>query len=335
LQRSHHDKILANSWLCLEFNQLTQTAAIKKCNQIKADTATISITAQTGEILTIINQLAKEAKVQVFDSAKEVWKILSRDTAKHAIEISQSESCLIKIENVTLPLAENIIEAAPNAEFNISFINVDSRFDQVEEGGQTVNVSFAGLECEQSKLLISKIRQENAAFSLGFDNLTAVQAQQAVAKADLSQQDILIASKLKTLSDLFTKDLRPTIELQELAARCIEYLLDVNERKFLPWRSMVVMGVIAGVQMGLGAALISTGVGAKAGLAFMTEGAADLVNTAKIGITRQHSWSDYGQQKAISLAISAFSLGWTGIKDAGTGIKSLVTGLSHRTKCCC
>ncbi|CAF4608862.1 unnamed protein product, partial [Rotaria magnacalcarata] len=44
---------------------------------------------------------------------------------------------------------------------------------------------------------------------------------------------------------------------------------------------------------------------------------------------RQFSWSDYGKQKAVSLVISAVSMGFSAIKDAGKGIQTFVTGVGE------
>ncbi|CAF4429060.1 unnamed protein product, partial [Rotaria magnacalcarata] len=43
----------------------------------------------------------------------------------------------------------------------------------------------------------------------------------------------------------------------------------------------------------------------------------------------QFSWSDYGKQKAVSLVISAVSMGFSAIKDAGKGIQTFVTGVGE------
>ncbi|CAF5035230.1 unnamed protein product, partial [Rotaria sp. Silwood1] len=80
------------------------------------------------------------------------------------------------------------------------------------------------------------------------------------------------------------------------------------------------------VQIAVGAALICTGFGATVGMGLVTEGAADLFTAYRAYSTRQFSWSDYGKQKAVSLVISAVSMGFSSIKDAAKGAQTVVTG---------
>lgn len=72
--------------------------------------------------------------------------------------------------------------------------------------------------------------------------------------------------------------------------------------------------------MGLGMALICTGFGATLGMGFITEGVADLYNAQRVYSTRRFVWSDYLKQKAVSLTISAVSMGWSKLKDAAKGV---------------
>jgi hypothetical protein len=116
----------------------------------------------------------------------------------------------------------------------------------------------------------------------------------------------------------------PTTELQELAARGIEHLIQLNEKNFVPYRAIALLSTIAAAQMAAGAILITTGIGAQFGLAVLTEGAAEIVKAAEVGlVTRNFTFKDYMQQKTISLTISAASLGWSGLRDVGKGLKSI------------
>lgn len=81
--------------------------------------------------------------------------------------------------------------------------------------------------------------------------------------------------------------------------------------------------------MAVGGVLIASGFGSTVGMGLLTEGAADLFTAYRAYSTRQFSWSDYGKQKAVSLAISIACMGLQGIKDAGKGIKNLAVGVSE------
>ncbi|CAF2645365.1 unnamed protein product [Rotaria sp. Silwood2] len=120
-------------------------------------------------------------------------------------------------------------------------------------------------------------------------------------------------------------ELRPDLELSEFSGRGIEYLLEITEKNFIPWFSIGVVAGLVVVQMAVGGALIATGFGATVGMGMITEGAADLLIAYRIYNTRKFCWSDYGKQKAVSLVISAVSMGFSAIKDAGKGVKTLVT----------
>jgi len=44
----------------------------------------------------------------------------------------------------------------------------------------------------------------------------------------------------------------------------------------------------------------------------------------KVISSRKFDWSDYAKQKAVSLAISAYSIGWSGLKDSAKGVQVLI-----------
>ncbi|CAF4465845.1 unnamed protein product [Rotaria sp. Silwood2] len=121
-------------------------------------------------------------------------------------------------------------------------------------------------------------------------------------------------------------DSKPDLELSEFSGRGIEYLLEISEKRFIPWLSIASVAILGVVQMAVGAVLICTGFGATVGMSLVTEGAADLFTAYRAYSTRQFSWSDYGKQKAVSLVISAASMGFSSIKDAGKGVQTIVSG---------
>ena len=42
-------------------------------------------------------------------------------------------------------------------------------------------------------------------------------------------------------------EFRPTLELSEFTARGIEYLLEINEKRFIPWWSVASVGLLASI----------------------------------------------------------------------------------------
>jgi hypothetical protein len=103
---------------------------------------------------------------------------------------------------------------------------------------------------------------------------------------------------------------RPTLELSEFSSRGIEYLLEINEKRFIPWRSVVAVGCLAGIQMLVGGVFIATGFGATVGMGLIAEGVGDIFTAYRAYSTRQFVLSDYLKQKAVSLVISAYTMGW-------------------------
>jgi hypothetical protein len=66
--------------------------------------------------------------------------------------------------------------------------------------------------------------------------------------------------------------------------------LEINEKGFVPWRSMIAIGAIASIQMAAGGFLVATRFGATAGMGLITEGAADVFTAYRAYSTRQFNW---------------------------------------------
>ncbi len=85
---------------------------------------------------------------------------------------------------------------------------------------------------------------------------------------------------------MFMPQIRPELELCEFSARGVEFLLETRELRFIPWRSVASMAVLAGAQMAVGGVLVCTGFGATVGMGIITEGAADVFNAYRAYRTR-------------------------------------------------
>ncbi|CAF4375751.1 unnamed protein product [Didymodactylos carnosus] len=131
-------------------------------------------------------------------------------------------------------------------------------------------------------------------------------------------------SKVKNLMELYTKGSMPTVELNEFTAKGIEYMIEINEKRFIPWRSVIAVAILGSLQIIVGGVLIATGFGSTVGMGLITEGIADMFTAYRAFSNRQFSWGDYCKQKAVSLVISAVSMGYSKLKDVGKGVKTLV-----------
>ncbi|CAF4590118.1 unnamed protein product, partial [Rotaria sp. Silwood2] len=124
--------------------------------------------------------------------------------------------------------------------------------------------------------------------------------------------------------ELYTKGSIPTVELNEFTAKGIEYMIEINEKRFFPWRSVIAVAILGSLQIIAGGVLIATRFGSTVGMGLITEGIADMFTAYRAFSNRQFSWGDYCKQKAVSLVISAVSMGYSKLKDAEKGVKTLV-----------
>jgi len=188
---------------------------------------------------------------------------------------------------------------------------------------QKIIISFNKLGEITANTLIPILREELINFSLGFKQLKNYEIlMKIIAYSNTEQQNIEI-TKVKNLRELFMNDAMPNAELEELSSRGIEYLLEISEKKFIPWYSIITVIALGILQIAIGGLLVCTGFGATVGMALITEGISDLVTAVTAISSREFSWEDYLKQKVISLAISAVSCGWSKLKDAGKGIKNI------------
>ena len=105
----------------------------------------------------------------------------------------------------------------------------------------------------------------------------------------------------------------------------IEYLIEIAEKKFVPWRTVATLSALSALQMAAGVVCVATGFGASFGMGAITEGAADLFTAYRAYSTREFSWTDFAKQKAVSIMVSVCTGGLSGLKDAGKGINTAMT----------
>ena len=223
----------------------------------------------------------------------------------------------VRVEHLTKEQAKTLMKTC--AHCHITFVGVDKNPLKEE---QFADISYENLTKQEAHSLIQQLRKQNLEFKLKFHDMSYADAEKLIAKASIDQEKVQI-SHVKRTEDLFMNESKPYLELLEFSARGIEYLLEINEKRFIPWRSVVTVTMLGCVQAGAGAALICTGFGASAGMGLISEGVSDMITAGRTLHTRQFSWKDYGKQKAVSLAISVASAGLKSLKNAGKGVKSL------------
>ena len=172
--------------------------------------------------------------------------------------------------------------------------------------------------------MINVLRKKKFEFSLAFQNLSHKEFKHVLKNACLDQEHIEI-QKVKNLQDLFIKGSTPTAELTEFAVKGVEHVIEIDEKQFVPWRSVAAVALLGAGQVIVGGVLIVTGYGSTVGMGLVTEGLADMFVAYRAYSSRQFHWSDYCKQKAVSLVISAVSMGVSSWKDAAKGVQTLTT----------
>lgn len=317
------DKMQSSVSVNLEFSDLTKQKAIARLQELSAETLTLTITGTKTTVLMDLEKLSADRKVQIYDPETKLYQTVTCLEAKTLIQAQAIELTTISLPDISQVQAKNLMPLFQDEEFKLTFMQVNLKFIREDLEDAIVNISFTKLNDKNAVIWLKQCREEHLAFNLVFHNLSFKQAEQVLRNAVVEQEDLEI-TKIKTLSSLFTNDLKPNLELQELTARCIEYLLEVNEKRFIPYRSLLLLNSIAAVQIGVGAVLVGTGFGAQFGMGLMTEGVADLVYACYVLKTRNFSVTDYVQQKAISTTISLTCMGFQALKDVAKGARTLL-----------
>ena len=93
-------------------------------------------------------------------------------------------------------------------------------------------------------------------------------------------------------------------------------IMDIIEKRPIPWRSCLIVGILGTLQIAAGVALVVTGVGGPWGLGLIFEGVGDYVSVAFALGTRSFNWKMYAGMKTLSLAVTVASCGISQIKAA-------------------
>lgn len=183
-------------------------------------------------------------------------------------------------------------------------------------------ITFKTLKNSKAKEVINALRDNNISFELKLENLTYHEAIQALRNSGRVQEEI-DQKGLKEMGYQFSSTYIPLEIIRDLIMRGLVLLPEFTERAFVPWRSVIAIGILASVQVAAGAVLVCTGFGATVGMGLITEGMADFTTAYRVYSTREFSWKDYAIQKAVSLTISVVSMGLSSLKDGAKGVATL------------
>ena len=228
-----------------------------------------------------------------------------------------------------------IKEHLTKATFAITFTNVPSSI--IETYWETVFIHFnnntlriSNMDAEKASKVVARLREKKIGFVLCFENLSREAAEHILDKADRAQEDIE-QREIKEMGQQCSSEYVPLDEIRELIQRGVLLMVNFSEKAFVPWWSVASLSIIASVQVAAGGLLVCTGFGATVGMGLITEGMADFTTTYRVYSTRNFNWSDYAIQKAVSLTISAVSMGLSSLKDGAKGATMLVEGAVTET----
>ena len=332
----------------VEFEPCTPDDAAARLSLLECRAVTVTASATGGALMRWLRSLresdavvavedvvAVDDLVATDDLVVEIVRVTGTTVVESRYNARDIDALLEPLSDVDVTLA--LVELPPRAAVlacrgldcgrvtvTAHGIDVSKSLPGLAEG--SASLAFCGLGRDAAVMLIPNLRETNTDFVLCFDNLTEEQVHCVVAHADVEQEDVVVSS-VKSLEEVFGHRDGFGPELVAMSNRGMQHMVAVNERDFIPWRSVFFVCLIGAVQVGAGAALVMTGFGAQSGMALITEGIADFATAGRVAYTRQFSWRDYVKQKASSLVISAATLGWSAIKDAGKGVNTFASGV--------
>ena len=311
--------------LQVDFDGLDYKSINEKLSSIKAKSINIEMVLTKSVLLTMIDHNRSINMATVCVTEQKLYEKVDRnELLKRGKELKNDDSHFyIKLESLQIHQIKSLIGDNEEMLFNISFIDIDFYKSTNGLNGQA-SFYFDNLNQTTSKTVINDLRKENMEFCLEFRDLTHDKVKDIVANADLGQENIQI-NKVKNLMELYTKGSIPTLELNEFTAKGIEYMIEIDEKRFVPWRSIAAVAALGSLQIIIGGVLIATGFGSTVGMGLITEGIADMFTAYRAYRNRQFTWNDYCKQKAVSLVISAVSMGYSKFKDAGKGLQTIVS----------
>jgi preprotein translocase subunit SecA len=287
-------KIKANS-LCIEINA--------KPKQLKSIVSSEIIKSKQFKIL---NKLIKKGNFT--ESFK--YEIFGQTDAVKKIENNKENFMMVEILEVNTDEAENLLKSSnenENISFTITFTGFKFFKSSKDLNGGQVDFYVDNLNKEQSKKFIGMLRKENLDFSLEFINLDCKNVQNIIYNASLNQEDIEI-DKIKDFMQVCNDEVSRH-DLYDLTCKGIEFLIYIREKGSIPWRTIIILGSFALIQLSVGIILCAFGLSANFGIGFIADGIHDLYRLYKVCKTRKFNWKAYAIEKSVSLIFSVISGG--------------------------
>ncbi|XP_018022148.2 uncharacterized protein LOC108678282 [Hyalella azteca] len=320
--------------LHVEFQDLSQEAAQAKLQSVQARSVHVGVVLNKLDLKKLIELNKSLSSGKLLLNQSQVHEKLNMQQLLVQVEKLKTDHsfCYARFEDLTLDQAKSIVKNCnENAKFVLSFCDISDFYASELNEGQ-VNFSFDGLSQDSAKIVVRVLRNAHLEFSLEFKNLSDKEVRFILQHANLEQEAVEI-SKVKNVCDLFMKSSSPTFELNQFVCRGLEHIIEINEKLFVPWWSVTAVAALGVGQVLIGGVLMATGFGSSLGMGLVTEGVADVFIAFRAFKTRQFQWSDYCKQKAVSLAISAATMGYSkwkeGVQNAAKGVETLATGMAQ------
>ncbi|CAF3841999.1 unnamed protein product [Rotaria sordida] len=241
------EKVLYRSNITIEFIGLIAENVEEKLRTIVSRSITLEFTDNKETLLKVIDSLTTE-RIQLYSRVKEhdITEVVNKIGAEQKISEITDKSTTMKLIDVNKSIVDNILDIRPNANFNITFTNIQNKCLLIGLKDELINVQFDMLQKKAAKTIIEQIRKHKLEFSLLFTQLTSHEAKQIIELAPIEQENMEV-HRFKTLSELFMSQLRPNLELAEFSGRGIEYLIEINEKKFIPRISIASICALASI----------------------------------------------------------------------------------------
>ena len=214
----------------------------------------------------------------------------------------------LKIEILDLSFTHvfDILQKEEHSSFLLNIPELD--FENFEKcmglHKENVTLTITNLEISSCVDMIKILRKKDCEFALGFHSISRNEISRIYKAADLKQESIKIANWVSLRNQDFANNEKES-PITEYAARGMDCIMEINERKFVPWTKIACVAGLGIAQLAAGAFLIQT----PFGLTLITEGVTDLLLAGKGVYSREFNWSSYAKQKALGLTISLAAFG--------------------------
>ena len=257
--------------------------------------------------------------VKIFNINSNKFEVLDREELLEKKSKYEHKDMITNFLNKNLSETNSFLEFFKNSIFNITinifkFLTFKSIY-LTENNLEIMDVDFSinQLKKSDAEIFIEVLRKNNLNFCLEFRNLKKLESEFVIKNADLNQENLEI-TKVRNLKEFFASDTLTKNELAEFAARGIEYLIEINEKGFVPWRSIIIVASLATLQIIVGGILMAIGVSSRIGMGFLVGGINDYLKALTAYNSRKFNWTAYTKKKAFSIVTSLIIAGASNIE---------------------